>query len=49
MAITMIDLTDPWALRDLRICVRDYAGLPPFAQQLVDHMRASGEPHMRKA
>ena len=29
----------PWALRDLTICVRDYKALPPYARQLVDHMR----------
>ena len=40
MAIKAVDLTDPWALRELTICVRDFAALPPFAQQLVEHMRA---------
>src|SRR5437764_8085459 len=33
MAIKAIDLTDPWALRDLTICVRDFAALPPFARE----------------
>jgi len=41
MAIKAVDLTDPWALRDLTICVRDFAALPPFARQLVEHMRAA--------
>ena len=40
MAIKTVELTDPWALRELTICVRDFAALPPFAQQLVEHMRA---------
>jgi DNA-binding transcriptional LysR family regulator len=40
MAIKAVQLTDPWALRDLSICVRDYKALPPYARQLVDHMRA---------
>jgi DNA-binding transcriptional LysR family regulator len=40
MAIKAVELTDPWALRDLSICVRDYKALPPYARQLVDHMRA---------
>jgi DNA-binding transcriptional LysR family regulator len=40
MAIKVVDLTDAWAVRDLTICIRDYAALPPYAQQLVDHMRA---------
>jgi molybdate transport repressor ModE-like protein len=39
MAIKAVDLTDPWALRDLTICVRDVAALSPFARQLVEHMR----------
>jgi DNA-binding transcriptional LysR family regulator len=40
MAIKSVDLTDPWALRELTICIRDFNALPPFAQQLVQHMRA---------
>ena len=38
-AIRAVELADPWALRDLSICVRDYKALPPYARQLVDHMR----------
>jgi DNA-binding transcriptional LysR family regulator len=41
MAIKAVDLADPWALRDLTICVRDFEALPPYARQLVEHMRAS--------
>ncbi len=41
MAIKAVDLADPWALRDLTICVRDFAALPPYARQLVEHMRAA--------
>jgi DNA-binding transcriptional LysR family regulator len=40
MAIKAVDLTDPWALRDLTICIRDFDALPPYARQLVEHMRA---------
>jgi DNA-binding transcriptional LysR family regulator len=40
MAIKAVDLADPWALRDLTICVRDFDALPPYARQLVEHMRA---------
>lgn len=40
MAISAVPLTDPWAVRDLTICVRDVAALPPYARQLVDHLRA---------
>jgi molybdate transport repressor ModE-like protein len=39
MAIRTVQLTDPWAVRDLSIVVRDYKALPPFARELVDHMR----------
>jgi DNA-binding transcriptional LysR family regulator len=41
MAITAVELVDAWALRELTICVRDYTALPPYAQQLVQHMRTS--------
>ncbi|HWP27071.1 MAG TPA: LysR substrate-binding domain-containing protein [Xanthobacteraceae bacterium] len=40
MAIKAVDLADPWALRELTICIRDFNALPPYAQQLVEHMRA---------
>ncbi len=39
MSIRNVDLTDAWALRDLTICIRNFDALPPFARQLVDHMR----------
>jgi DNA-binding transcriptional LysR family regulator len=45
MAIKVVDLTDAWALRKLTICIRDFDALPPYAQQLVEHMRASADPH----
>ena len=41
MAIKAVELTDPWALRDLTICIRDLDALPPYARQLVEHMRAA--------
>jgi DNA-binding transcriptional LysR family regulator len=41
MAISSVRLTDAWALRELSICVRDLETLPPYARQLVDHLRAS--------
>ena len=40
MAIKAVDLTDPWATRDLTICIRDFEALPPYARQLVEHLRA---------
>ncbi|MBZ0141434.1 MAG: LysR family transcriptional regulator [Pseudorhodoplanes sp.] len=42
-AIKIVELADAWAPRDLTICVRDFEALPPYAQQLVDHMRANPE------
>src|SRR3954468_23295240 len=39
MAIKAVDLTDAWARRELTICVRDFKALPPYARQLVEHMR----------
>ena len=47
MAIKAVRLTDPWALRDLTICVRDYKALPPYARQLVDHMRRGESGYVR--
>ena len=41
MAIKAVELTEPWALRELAICVRDHKALAPYARELVDHMRAS--------
>jgi molybdate transport repressor ModE-like protein len=40
MAIRLVALSDPWALRHLRICVRDLRALPAHAQRLLDHLRA---------
>jgi len=41
MAIKAVELTDSWAVRDLKICVRHLQELPPFARQLVEHLRAA--------
>ena len=40
-SIASVRLTDAWAARDLTICVRNEEALPPYARQLVDHLRAS--------
>jgi DNA-binding transcriptional LysR family regulator len=40
MAIADVPLTDPWAVRDLTICVRSFRELPTHARQLVEHLRA---------
>ncbi|MET0921905.1 MAG: LysR substrate-binding domain-containing protein, partial [Xanthobacteraceae bacterium] len=39
MAIVPVVLTDAWAVRELTICIRSLAELPPFARQLVEHLR----------
>jgi DNA-binding transcriptional LysR family regulator len=41
MGIVAVALTDPWAVRDLTICVRGISELPPLARQLVEHLRAA--------
>jgi DNA-binding transcriptional LysR family regulator len=41
MGIVAVALTDPWAVRDLTICVRGMRELPPFARLLVEHLRAA--------
>src|ERR1700674_500684 len=37
MAIAIVPLTDPWAVRDLTICLRNMGELPLYARQLVEH------------
>jgi DNA-binding transcriptional LysR family regulator len=39
MAIATVALTDLWAVRELTICVRGLAELPPYARELVEHLR----------
>ena len=43
MAIVSVPLSDPWAVRDLAICVRSFRELPTHARQLVEHLRAAPE------
>jgi DNA-binding transcriptional LysR family regulator len=40
MTIAVVPLTDPWAVRDLTICIRKFDELPLYARQLVEHLRA---------
>ncbi len=39
MAIAPVALTDAWAVRELTICIRSLGELPPYARQLVEHLR----------
>jgi DNA-binding transcriptional LysR family regulator len=43
MAVAAVALTDAWAVRDLTICIRSLAELPPYARQLVEHLRAESQ------
>jgi DNA-binding transcriptional LysR family regulator len=40
MPLTLIDLADDWAVRDLKIVVRALDDLRPYARELVDALRA---------
>ena len=40
MALSVIELTDDWAIRDLTIVVRAIGELRPYARQLVESLRA---------
>jgi DNA-binding transcriptional LysR family regulator len=39
MAIAVVGLEDPWAARDLTLCIRTLKDLPSSARQLVEHLR----------
>jgi DNA-binding transcriptional LysR family regulator len=41
MAIVPVQLTDAWAVRELTICIRSFDELPPYARQLVEHLRTA--------
>ncbi len=40
MSLAVVELTDDWALRDLKIVVRGFAELRPYARDLVESLRA---------
>ena len=39
MGLTIVELTDDWAVRELTLCVRNFAALRPYAQDLVRSLR----------
>jgi DNA-binding transcriptional LysR family regulator len=41
MEVRKLDLTDTWAVRELKICVRSFENLPPAGKRLVEHLKAS--------
>jgi hypothetical protein len=42
MAVRTIELSDDWAVRDLKICVRSRKDLPIFAEDLINLLIADG-------
>jgi DNA-binding transcriptional LysR family regulator len=40
--LVSIELTDPWARREIRLVARDFSTLPVAARALVAHLQASG-------
>ena len=46
MAIRILQLSDEWAVRDLKICVRNLQSLPIFARDLVDLLVIHGAPDL---
>ncbi|KAB0265303.1 LysR substrate-binding domain-containing protein [Microvirga brassicacearum] len=47
-AIHIVALRDPWAVRELKICVQSLPGLPSFARELVDYLVLHSDPGCRK-
>jgi len=44
MGIAAVALADPWAVRDMTICLRNLSELPAYARQFVEHLRAVAKP-----
>ena len=40
MDLSIVDLSDDWAVRELKICVRAMGELRPYARQLVEALRS---------
>ena len=40
MALRCVALLDPWSVRNLTICVRQFSELPLYARQLIEHLKA---------
>ncbi len=43
LRLAVIPLTDPWALRELKLCVRRLDDLKPTARRLAEFLRGEGE------
>lgn len=44
MDIEIVELSDAWAEREMKICIREPAALPAFAEELVRHLVATVPP-----
>jgi len=44
LPLTLVDIADSWASRELRLCIRDWQGLPSHARQLVSHLSGVANP-----
>lgn len=44
MDLAVVPLADAWASRQLRLCCRRLEALPPYARQLVEHLRQAAPP-----
>jgi DNA-binding transcriptional LysR family regulator len=42
--VKMVTLSDDWALREMKVCVRDLAALPAFTRELLGHLRQAKPP-----
>jgi DNA-binding transcriptional LysR family regulator len=43
MALSMLRLTDTWAVRQLIVCVRSKEALPTHTRRLVDHLAGAAK------
>ncbi|SFU44198.1 LysR substrate-binding domain-containing protein [Pseudoduganella namucuonensis] len=48
LPVTMVGLENAWATRELRICIREWAGLSTHARQLVGYL-SQGEPQRKSS
>ncbi|OLU31565.1 LysR family transcriptional regulator [Pseudomonas sp. PA27(2017)] len=44
LPLTLVDIADSWASRELRLCIRDWQSLPSHARQLVSHLSGVAHP-----
>lgn len=44
LPLTLVDIADSWARRELRLCIRDWQSLPAHARQLVSHLSGVAHP-----